>query len=70
MINTENGQKYYIGGVFHGVVPFERLVFTWGCYPDASIENSSVVYLTLKARGDRTEMSFHLRRFAGHPGDQ
>ncbi|MFJ8511648.1 SRPBCC family protein [Lysinibacillus xylanilyticus] len=54
--------------MFLDVVPFERLIFTQG-YPDAPIENSTVVTLTLTARGDRTEMSIHLRGFAGLPDD-
>jgi uncharacterized protein YndB with AHSA1/START domain len=69
MVNIETGEEYPTGGVFLEVVPFERLVFTWGS-PDAPIENSPVVPLTLTAHGDRTEMIFHLRGFAGHPGDQ
>lgn len=69
MVNTETGQEFPTGGVFLDVVPFERLVFTWG-YPDAPIENSPVVTLTLTAYGDCTEMSFRLSGFAGHPGDQ
>ncbi|WP_223822009.1 MULTISPECIES: SRPBCC domain-containing protein [Paenibacillus] len=39
-------REYHTGGVFLDVVPFERLVFTWG-YPDDPIENSPVVTLTL-----------------------
>lgn len=69
MVNNETGEEFHTGGVFLDVVPFERLVFTWG-YPDDPIENSPVVTLTLTAQGDRTEMVFHLRGFAGHPGDQ
>lgn len=69
MVNNENGEEYHTGGVFLDVVPFERLVFTWG-YPDAPIENSPVVTLTLTAHGERTEMIFHLRGLVGHPGDQ
>lgn len=34
------------------------------------LEDSPVVTLTLTEQGDRTEMMFHLRGFAGHPGDQ
>lgn len=68
MVNNETGKEYHTGGVFLDVVPFERLVFTWGD-PDASIEESPVVTLTLTAESDRTEMIFHLRGFAGHPGD-
>lgn len=69
MVNIETGEEFPTGGVFLDVVPFERLVFTWG-YPDAPIEDSPVVTLTLTEHGDRTEMNFHLRGFAGHPGDQ
>ncbi|RDU38946.1 SRPBCC domain-containing protein [Neobacillus piezotolerans] len=69
MVNHETGEKFHTGGVFLDVVPFERLVFTWG-YPDSPIEGSPVVTLTLTEQGDRTEMTFHLRGFAGHPGDQ
>ncbi|MBT2667580.1 SRPBCC domain-containing protein [Bacillus sp. ISL-4] len=69
MVNIETGEEYPTGGVFLDVVPFERLVFTWG-YPDDPSENSPVVTLTLTAHGDRTEMIFHLSGFAGHSGDQ
>ncbi|OMF02677.1 ATPase [Paenibacillus sp. FSL H7-0331] len=69
MVNVETGEEYPTGGVFLDVVPFERLVFTWGS-PDDPIENSPVVTLTLTEQGDRTEMIFHLRGLAGHPGDK
>lgn len=69
MVNSETSEEFHTGGVFLDVVPFERLIFTWG-YPDAPIEDSPVVTLTLTANGDNTEMTFHLRGFAGHPGDQ
>jgi uncharacterized protein YndB with AHSA1/START domain len=69
MVNADNGEEYHTGGVFLDVVPFERLVFTWGS-PDDPIENSPVVTLTLTEQGDRTEMIFHLRGLAGQPGDK
>ncbi|SDT43445.1 Uncharacterized conserved protein YndB, AHSA1/START domain [Paenibacillaceae bacterium GAS479] len=69
MVNAETGQEFHTGGVFLDVVPFERLVFTWG-YPDDPIEGSPVVTLTLAEHDDRTELIFHLRGFAGHPGDK
>lgn len=67
IVNIETGEEYPTGGVFLDVVPFERLVFTWGHPGDP---NSPVATLTLTERGDRTEMIFHLRGVAGHPGDQ
>lgn len=69
MVNKQTGQEYHTGGVFLDVIPFERLVFTWGS-PDDPVEGTPVVTLTLTAQGERTEMIFHLRGFAGHPGDQ
>lgn len=67
MVNNETGEEYPTGGVFLDVVPFERLVFTWGHPNDP---NSPVVTLTLTTQGDRPEMIFHLRGVAGHPGDR
>lgn len=68
MINAETGEEFPTGGVFLDVVPFDRLVFTWG-NPEDPIEASPVVTLTFVVDGDRTEMTFHLRGVAGHPGD-
>lgn len=67
MVNNETGEEYPTGGTFLEVVPFERLVFTWGHPNDP---NSPVVTLTLSAQDDRTEMIFHMRGVAGHSGDQ
>jgi len=69
MVNKETGEEYPTGGVFLDVVPFKRLVFTWG-HPEDPIENSPVLTLTLTAQGNRTEMNFHLHGVVGHPGDQ
>ncbi|MGP5305960.1 SRPBCC family protein [Brachybacterium alimentarium] len=68
MINTETGEEFPTGGVFLEVAPLERLVFTWGS-PDDPTEDSPVVTLTLAEDDGRTEMTFHLRGFAGRPGD-
>lgn len=68
MIDAESGEEYPTGGVFLEVLPLERLVFTWG-RPEEAVESSPVVTLTLTAHGEGTEMVFHLRGFAGHPGD-
>lgn len=68
MVDEATGQTFPTGGVFLEVTPFERLVFTWG-NPDDPVESSPVVTLTLQAEGERTELTFHLRGFDGHPGD-
>ncbi|WP_159881551.1 SRPBCC family protein [Paenibacillus puerhi] len=67
MVNNKTGEEYPTGGVFLEVKPFERLVFTWGHPNDP---NSPVVTLTLTEQGNHTEMTFHLRGVAGHPGDR
>lgn len=68
MIDQETGQTFPTEGVFLEVIPVQRLVFTWG-NPDDPVESSPVVTLTLQSEGERTELTFHLRGFEGHPGD-
>lgn len=68
MTNTETGQTYPTGGEYVEVEPFDRLVFSWG-EPDASVDDAPRVSLTFIAHGDQTELVFHLRGFAGKPGD-
>lgn len=69
MTSLETGEKYPTGGVYLEVDPIERLVFTWG-EPEASVDTAPVVTLTFAALSpERTEMVFHLRGFAGRPGD-
>ena len=69
MINNETGDQIHTGGVFLDVVPFERLVFTWG-HPEDPVENTPTVTLTLHEHGESTEMIFHLRGYSGHQGDK
>ena len=48
--------------------PVDRLVFTWGD-PDAAVDAAPVVTLTLTARGDQTDLVFHMLGHEGKPGD-
>lgn len=68
MTNDETGEKFPTGGVFLEVNPMDRLVFTWG-EPGAPVETAPVITVTLTGREEQTEMVFHLRGFAGKPGD-
>lgn len=68
MIAANTGEEFPTGGVFLEVLPVERLAFTWA-RPEDPVEGSPVATVTLTARGDRTEMVFHLRGVAGRPGD-
>ncbi|RLV54796.1 SRPBCC domain-containing protein [Aeromicrobium phragmitis] len=68
MTNDETGEQFPTGGEYLDVQPMERLVFTWG-EPDAPVEGTPVITLTLTPQGDRTELVFHLRGHAGEPGD-
>lgn len=68
MVNDETGEEYPTGGKFLEVAPLERLVFTWG-EPDAPVDASPVITLTFMSEGERTELIFHLRGYAGEPGD-
>lgn len=69
MVNPADGAEYPTAGVFREVVPPSRLVFTWAS-PDDPDETAPVITVELRELGgDRTEMLFHLRGFAGAPGD-
>lgn len=68
MTNDETGEQFPTGGEFIEIEPFDRLVFTWG-EPDAPADGAPVITLTLTARGERTELSFHLLGHDGKPGD-
>lgn len=68
MTNDETGERFPTGGEFIEVEPFDRLVFTWG-EPDAPVDEAPVITLTLTARGEQTELSFHLVGHDGRPGD-
>lgn len=68
MTNDETGERFPTGGEFLEVEPIDRLVFTWG-EPDAPDEGTPVITLTFIPQGERTELEFHLRGYAGTPGD-
>lgn len=68
MTNDETGEKFPTGGVFLEVEPMDRLVFTWG-EPGAPVETAPVITLSFADQGSGTELVFHLRGFAGEPGD-
>jgi len=68
MVNDDTGDKIVTGGVYREVVPFERLVFTWG-KPDDDPDETPVVTITLEPVGDLTRMTFDLRGVDGTKGD-
>lgn len=77
MVDDATGQRVVTRGIFREVVPFERLVFTWG-EPDGTFSwgevdgvpvATPVVTVTLEPVGDGTRMTFDLRGVAGTPGD-
>lgn len=68
MINNDSGDRVVTGGVYREVLPFSRLVFTWG-EPDADPDDAPVVTVTLEAIGDKTRMTFDLRGVEGKKGD-
>jgi len=68
MVNDETGERYPTGGVYREVVPFERLVFTWGD-PEDDPDEAPLVTITLRSGGDLTRMTFDLRGVDGMRGD-
>ena len=53
---------------FLEVQPLERLVFTWG-EAGGLVDAAPIITLTFISEGERTELIFHLRGYAGEPGD-
>ncbi|MEA5455483.1 SRPBCC domain-containing protein [Sinomonas sp. JGH33] len=68
MTNNETGEEFPTGGEYLEVKPIERLVFTWG-EPDAPVDGTPVITLTLISRGEQTELVFHMLGYEGAPGD-
>ncbi len=68
MVNDASGDRVVTGGVYREVVPYERLVFTWG-YPDGDPDDQPVITITLEPVGERTRLTFDLRGVEGTQGD-
>lgn len=68
MTNDETGEQFPTGGEYLEIDPYRRLVFTWG-EPDAPVAGTPVITLTFTEHGPGTDLVFHLRGFAGTPGD-
>jgi uncharacterized protein YndB with AHSA1/START domain len=58
---TGDGEYHEVAGVYHEVVPNERLVFSWAWHTTA--ERESLITITLKPDGDGTILTFHQERF-------
>lgn len=68
MTNADTGEKFPTGGEYLEVEPIDRLVFTWG-EPDAPVEGTAVITLTLIPAGEGTRLVFQMRGYEGKPGD-
>ncbi len=62
------GNEFLTFGVYREVVPFERLVFTWGD-PSDDPDDFLVITVTLEPDGERTRMTFDLRGLDAARGD-
>lgn len=70
MVNPADGSEYPTTGVYREVDPPKRLVFTWASPGDPD-DTAPVITVDLRELDrERTEMLFHLRGFAGAPGDE
>jgi uncharacterized protein YndB with AHSA1/START domain len=69
MVNPADGVEYPTAGVYREVDPPKRLVFTWASPGDPD-DTAPVITVDLRELDqDRTEMLFHVRGWAGAPGD-
>ena len=56
-MHLPDGNDIWVGGAYREVVPPERLVFTWAWETDGVPGAESLVTLTFKAAGEKTELS-------------
>ena len=69
MVDPADGAEYPTAGVYREVDPPKRLVFTWASPGDPD-DTAPVITVDLRELdGERTEMLFHVRGWAGAPGD-
>ncbi len=68
LINARTGERFATAGVYLDIIPFERLVFTWGD-PDTPVEKAPVASVDLRDSQGQTEMTFRLRRMETIPSD-
>lgn len=68
MVSDETGESVETGGIYREMVPFERLVFTWGD-PNGDPDDTPIVTITLAPANGGTKMTFDLRGVEGAKGD-
>jgi uncharacterized protein YndB with AHSA1/START domain len=57
---TDGEVEYWAGGVYHEIVPPERLVFSFSWEePKGTREHDTLVTVTFSDRDGKTEMTFH-----------
>ena len=55
--DVTDGQHHEVGGIYHDVVPNQRLVFSWAWH--STPERESQVTVALKSDGDDTLLTLH-----------
>ncbi|GAA1149672.1 SRPBCC family protein [Nesterenkonia lutea] len=68
MVDDADGTRLVTGGEYREVLPYERLVFSWGD-PKDEIEDCPIVTLVLTPTSEGTHMHFHLAGADGAEGD-
>lgn len=68
MVNDATGERYPTVGEFREMVPYEKMVLTWG-KPDDDPEECPLITVTFEPLEGGTRMTFNLRGFSGEPGD-
>ena len=63
LIGVENGEELWLGGVFHELVKFERIVFTFAWEEAGERGLETVVTITLTEEAGKTQMLFHQTPF-------
>jgi len=61
VMQMPSGEQHRVGGVYRGIVPNEKLVFTWAW--ESTRERESLVTVHMKSVGDGTDMTLTHEHF-------
>ena len=69
MVDDATGDETVTAGDYREVIPFEKLLFTWG-KPEDTSNDRFLITVTIEDLGELARMTFDLRGYAGMKGDE
>ena len=69
MVDDATGDETVTAGDYREVIPFEKLLFTWG-KPEDTSNDRFLITVTIEDLGELARVTFDLRGYAGMKGDE